>query len=338
VSAAPLVSVVIPNYNYARVLGLCLRAVQEQTYEPIEIILVDDCSTDDSVQVAAALGVDAITPPANGGVCAARNLGVGHARGEVIFFLDSDVALDPDAVARAVAVLQSDERVGAVCGNYDTVPLIRNSLVKEYRNLYRHYWMKSASADGTVSGFLNCAIIAVRAAVWAQAGPWDPRLVHSEGLVVIERLTACGEVRLDSSVRGRHDDDATLGVALRKVFTRTHQHVPYFLQRQRVAGVVGSSESGASLAAALAVVTLPVPLLAGTAWAAVLPAVLLAAWVALDGRLHRFVFRSRGPAFGAFFIGVHFLVNLAIAAGAAAGILQWLTSRSFRRLHERATA
>ena len=334
---APLVSVIIPNYNYGRVLGLCLRAVQAQTYRPIEIILVDDCSTDDSAAVAESLGVRVISPPANSGVCAARNLGVAHARGEILFFLDSDVALDTDAVARAVAVLRSDTRIGAVCGNYDTVPLTRDSLVKEYRNLFRHYWMKT-NGEASVSGFLNCAIIAVPASVWSEVGPWDPQLIHSEGLLVIERLTQRYTVRLDSAIRGRHDDDATLGVALRKVFTRTHQHVPFFLQRRYVGGVVGSSESGASLAAVLAVVTLPVLLLSSTAWAAAAPAAMVAACLAVDGRLYRFVFRTRGPAFSLFFFGMHFLVNLAIAAGAAAGICHWLTSRSFRRLHVTAAA
>src|SRR5260370_4071555 len=313
-ATAPLASVIIPNYNYARVLRQCLRAVQAQTYQPIEIVLVDDCSTDDSVAVAESLGVRVISPPSNGGVCAARNLGVAHARGEILFFLDSDVALDPGAVAKAVEVLRSGPRIGAVCGIYDTVPLTRDSLVKEYRNLFRHYWMKT-NGENSVSGFLNCAIIAVPAAVWAEVGPWDPQLIHSEGLLVIERLTERYEVRLDSAIRGRHDDDATLGIALRKVFTRTHQHVPFFLLLRNVGGVVGSSESGASLAAVLAVLTLPAALLSSIAWAAALPPAMVAACLAVHGRLYPFGFRTRAAAFWFFFFAVHFVVYLAIAAG-----------------------
>lgn len=327
----PLVSVVIPNYNYASVLGLCLRAVQAQTHPSIEIVLVDDCSADDSVQVARSLGVTAIQMPVNSGVCAARNAGAARARGDIIFFLDSDVALAPDAIAVAVDILQSDPRIGAVCGNYDTVPLIRGHLVEEYRNLFRHWWMGRADG-GQVTGFLNCAILAIPAKIWAEVGPWSTDLVHSEGTVVIERLTKRYEVRLDSRVLGRHDDDATLGIALRKVFIRTHQHVPYFLQRKRVAGVVGSSESGASLAAVLTVISLPLPFLLGIGLIAV-PAALLGVWLALDARLYAYVFRHRGARFGLFFIGMHLLVNLCFAAGAGAGILQWLVSGSFRRLH-----
>jgi len=63
----PLVSVVIPNYNYGRALELCLRGALDQTYQPMEIILVDDCSTDDSVAVAEALGVRVVSTGVNSG-------------------------------------------------------------------------------------------------------------------------------------------------------------------------------------------------------------------------------------------------------------------------------
>ncbi|WP_214414365.1 glycosyltransferase family 2 protein [Sphaerisporangium fuscum] len=335
-TAEPLVSVIVPNYNYGYVLGRCLASVQAQTYSNIEIICVDDCSTDDSVQVAESMGVRVLRTPRNGGVCVARNLGVAHARGEVLFFLDSDVVLAPDAVASAVEILASDPGVGAVTGNYEPVPLTRDSLVKEYRTLYRHYWYKVA--EGPIKGFLPVAIIAIPAKVWAEVGPWNPDLPQSEGTDVGERLTARYQVLLTSAVRGLHDDDATLRVALRKVFTRTRVHVPFFLQRRYAPGVVGSPESAASLAAALTAVALPVPLVTGAAWTAALPALLFAAWVAIDRRMYRFVFADRGVPFGVFFVAVHFLVNLTIAAGAATGILQWLASRSFRRLYAKAPA
>ncbi|MCT9929887.1 glycosyltransferase [Planotetraspora sp. A-T 1434] len=330
-TSAPLVSVIIPNYNYGDVLKLCLESVLAQTYTNIEIIYVDDCSTDDSVEVARSLGVRVLSTGRNSGVCVARNLGVEHARGDVLFFLDSDVALAPDAVAEAVRLLQSDPKIGAVSGNYEPIPLRRDSLVKEYRTLYRHYWY--LVAEGPIKGFLPVAIIAFPRAVWDEVGPWTAELTQSEGTDVGERLASKWEVLLTSAVRGRHDDDATLRVALRKVFTRTRVHVPFFLQRRYAPGVVTSPESQASLAAALTVATLPVPLLTGSAWAAALPVLAFAAYLGIDWRMYRFVFASRTAAFGLFFIGVHFLVNVTIALGAGIGILQWLTSRSFRRLY-----
>ncbi|GAB1817672.1 glycosyltransferase family 2 protein [Herbidospora sp. RD11066] len=332
----PLVSVIIPNYNYGAVLRQCLESVLAQTYPNVEIVLVDDCSTDDSVAVARSIGIEPLSTPRNGGVSVARNLGVDHARGEVLFFLDSDVALARDAVAEAVAMLAADPELGAVCGNYEAIPLNRGNLIREYRTLYRHYWY--LVAEGPISGFLPVAIIAVPAAVWAEVGPWTEVLTQSEGADVGERLAERYKVVLTSAVRGRHDDDATLRIATWKVFTRTRMHVPFFLQRRYAAGVIGSPESGASLAAALTLVTSPLPLLTGLLWTAVLPLLLFVSFVAVDRRMYRFVLNSRGPAFTAFFLAMHFVINLTIAAGAGVGILQWLTSRSFRRLYTRVPA
>jgi glycosyltransferase involved in cell wall biosynthesis len=335
VAGAPLVSVIIPNYNYAHVLEHCLRAVQAQTYAPLEIVLVDDGSTDDSVQVAQRLGVPVIHTPANSGVAAARNLGAQRARGEILFFLDSDVALDPGAVAAAVATLESDPGIGAVCGNYEPVPLIRDSLVKEYRNLFHHYyWL---AAEGSAE-FLVPALFAMPRRVWDEVGPFSEHLLQTEAASIAQRLTERYEIRLTSTIRGRHDDDPTLRIALRKVFTRTRMQVPFFLQRRYAAGVIGSQESRASLFAALTLTTVPLPLVTGVPAAAGLSLLSLAYYLLIDRRMYRFVFRSRSVPFGIFFTATHFLVNLTIAAGAGVGILQWLTSRSFRRLYLEAPA
>lgn len=333
-ASAPLVSVIVPNYNYGRVLGQCLRALQAQTYAPLEIVLVDDRSTDDSVAVAESLGVDVISPPVNSGVSAARNLGASHANGEILVFLDSDIALAPDAVANAVALLESDPKIGAVCGNFDPVPLVRDSLVKEYRNLFRHYYFLCRL--GSISGFLPTSILAMSAKVWAEVGPFNTRLDQSEGADLGERVTDRYEVHLTDTVRGCHDDDQNLKVALRKIFVRTKVQIPFFLQPRYAASTVGSPESRASLAATLTAITAPLPLLAMPLTVA--PAAFLAWYLVIDRQMYRFVFAERGVAFGVFFAGTHFLANLTIAAGAAAGIAKWLVSPSFRRLYERVEA
>jgi glycosyltransferase involved in cell wall biosynthesis len=327
---APLVSVIVPNYNYGSVLGLCLRAIQAQTYAPLEIVLVDDASTDDSVEVAESLGVTPIHTGGNRGCGAARNLGVAHSRGEILFFVDSDVALDPGAVAAAVELLQSDQRIGAVCGNYEPEPLLPGGLTKEYRNLFHHYYWRAA--EGTTD-ILVPALVAMPRAVWDEVGPFDEHVRQTESASIAGRLLERYEIRISGAVRGRHDDDPNMGVALRKVFTRTRMQVPYFLQRRYAAGVIASSESRASAYAALTVATLPLPLVTGIPVLAAAPALLLALYFVVDRRMYGFVFGSRSVGFGLFFTAAHFLVNLTIAAGAATGIAQWLTSRSFRGLY-----
>lgn len=325
---APLVSVIVPNYNYAHALGLCLRAIQAQTYSQVEIVLVDDGSTDNSVEVAESLGVLAIRMPANSGCGAARNVGVRHAKGDILFFLDSDIALDPGAVEAAVELLTSDPNIGAVCGNYEPEPLNRGSLAKEYRNLFHHYYWRAAEGPTDI---LVPGLSAMTRKVWDEVGPFSEHLPQTEAASVAQRLTDRYEIRLTSTVRGRHDDDPNLRVALRKVFTRTRMQVPFFLQRQYAAGVIVSSESRASAFAALTLATLPLPLLMPAL--AVLPILSLATYFFIDRRMYRYVFGLRGFPFGMFFAATHFLINLTIAAGAAVGIAQWAFSPRFRRLY-----
>lgn len=332
------VSVIIPNYNYARTLGMCIQAVQAQTYPAHEVIVVDDCSTDASVEVAQSLAVRVVGTPGNGGVAAARNIGAACATGDVLFFVDSDVALAPEALEKAVALLEADSRLGAVCGIYDPEPLISDSLVEEYRSLQAHYWR--ASSEGVVTfGFFS--IGAIRADVFAEIGPFNTALKQTEEIDYGARLSEKYDLLLTSQVRGRHDDDHELVPLLRKLWRRGRLRVPLYARRRRFArGFETPSRAWGSLAAFTAVVALPLPFMAstaGTAWA-VVPAALLAASVCGDAGMYRFAYGRRGVAFLLFFAATHFLVNLAITGGVLTGAAQWLVSGRFRRMYDQPPA
>lgn len=104
--ASARVSVVIPAYNAEATIGVCLDRVAHQTLRPCEIILVDDCSSDRTVAIAAAsLFPVTVIRQAHGDASAARNAGAARATGEYILFCDADVLLAPNAIERFVAVL-----------------------------------------------------------------------------------------------------------------------------------------------------------------------------------------------------------------------------------------
>jgi glycosyltransferase involved in cell wall biosynthesis len=100
-----LVSIIINNYNYARFLTEAIDSALNQTYPHIEVIVVDDGSTDNSREIMAGYG-DRIVPilQANGKQAAAFNSGFAKSKGDVIIFLDADDYLFPQAVERIVAV------------------------------------------------------------------------------------------------------------------------------------------------------------------------------------------------------------------------------------------
>lgn len=111
----PLVSAVIPNYNYAQYVGEAVASALDQTYENLEVIVVDDGSRDDSLKVLEVFG-DRIKVIAqqNAGVSVARNAGVAASSGKYVAFLDSDDAWLPRKIERQVACFESDPQLGLV--------------------------------------------------------------------------------------------------------------------------------------------------------------------------------------------------------------------------------
>jgi glycosyltransferase involved in cell wall biosynthesis len=90
------ISVIIPCYNYGKYLGEAIESVTAQTREPIEIIVMDDASTDNTSEVAKSFPVRYVRNPRNLGASENFNLGIRLARGEYILHLDADDRLRPE--------------------------------------------------------------------------------------------------------------------------------------------------------------------------------------------------------------------------------------------------
>lgn len=108
-SERPLISVIVPAYNAARSLPAALASVQAADAGParLEIVVVDDGSTDDTAEAARQLGARCISQP-NAGPASARNNGVHHARGELLAFIDADDRWPGRSLARELALLDCE--------------------------------------------------------------------------------------------------------------------------------------------------------------------------------------------------------------------------------------
>jgi GT2 family glycosyltransferase len=316
-----LVSVIIPCYNRALTIELCLRSVAAQTYPAIEVIVADDGSTDDSAAIAELAGATVLRLPENRGPSAARNLGAGRARGEILFFLDADVALEPDSVAAAVAHLRSDPALGAICGVLHPESLRSNTLVARYRALQMYHWW--LAHEGPMTG-LHTALCAMWARVFREIGPFEPALRHTEAPEYGRRLGRRYEVRSTAAIAGVHDHDATLRVLLPKVFQRARASAIQW-RAGEVPGGATTRVFGSGLLL-VAVLALPLPLVTGASGAAVAP-LLAAASLALDSGTYRRVVATRGLRFGAAFAAIHLIYQLTSATGAAVGSGQRLLAR-----------
>ena len=123
-AANPKVSVVITTYNRASLLPRAVASVLAQTYEDYELIIVDDCSADDTPEVTRTFvdpRIRIVRHPDNRGNPAAVNTGIRLARGEYVAFLDDDDEWLQTKLARQLEMLDSDARVGLVYAWFDHV-------------------------------------------------------------------------------------------------------------------------------------------------------------------------------------------------------------------------
>ena len=108
----PSVSVVIPTYNSERSIEICLKSLINQSYKNVEIIVVDRFSEDRTVEIAKRYGARIIQD--YGERMRAKNIGLKHARGKYVLFVDSDMELSKDVVRECVELMEKDDKIGGI--------------------------------------------------------------------------------------------------------------------------------------------------------------------------------------------------------------------------------
>jgi glycosyltransferase involved in cell wall biosynthesis len=112
----PLVSVVVPAFNAANTIAETLRSISQQTYSALEIVVVDDGSTDETADIARRHGDPRlrVVAKANGGVASARNAGIRNSHGAFVAFIDADDLWPEDRLERQLAAFAADPETEAV--------------------------------------------------------------------------------------------------------------------------------------------------------------------------------------------------------------------------------
>ena len=115
-SGRPLVTIVVVTWNSAPFIDRCLTALRAQTYEPVEVIIIDNASADDTVAICRRLRFEVHRNDTNRGFSAAVNQAIARSRGDFVLLCNPDAFLDPGYVGELVAAMTADEKIGSATG------------------------------------------------------------------------------------------------------------------------------------------------------------------------------------------------------------------------------
>lgn len=147
-----LISVIVPVYNVEQYLPECLESLLNQTYKNLDIVLIDDGSTDGSTKLLDAYLSDPrvrVFRQENAGLSAARNTGLAHSHGDYIYFLDSDDRLKPDAIERLYREVEQHGEVAVVSGQFSSIGVAGEKVFEHFFTLPPQYILPK---DGVMSG------------------------------------------------------------------------------------------------------------------------------------------------------------------------------------------
>jgi GT2 family glycosyltransferase len=216
--AAPRISVVMPVYNAESTLAECLTRLCSSSFPDFEVVLVDDGSTDQTRVIAANFPVRVVPSPGRVGPAAARNVGAQAARGDILFFIDSDVMVRPDSVGR-VAERLVGENVDGVVG-VQAASMRYRDVVSQYKNIWMRWTYLRKTGD--VPLFYTTAA-AIRRDAFLRAGGFDVAYAtpNVEDTAFGQKLARLGiRVRVAPELEVEHVKRYSLGALLRTDFMR----------------------------------------------------------------------------------------------------------------------
>jgi len=202
----PLVSIVIPTYNSSQYLGMCLLSLKRQTYRQLEFIVVDDGSTDKTLEIAENFGCTVVNTFGYGRA-AAKNKGINVSNGQFLFFVDSDMELTSNVIKDCVHLMQHNRLVAGII-----VPelSIGDNFWAKVRDFERSFYTESPVESAR---FFSSSIV-------KSVGGFEENLVFYEESTLPFKIQKRGhnvKARINSVIL-HHEDTFSLSFWIKKKF------------------------------------------------------------------------------------------------------------------------
>lgn len=242
---SPIVSIIIPCYNSEYYIAECIDSVLAQNYKNIEIIVIDDGSTDNSLDILNNYKGITIYTQKNSGACVARNRGIKNSRGKYIKFLDSDDFLEPGVIAKQVKLAETLADNTIVYGDYYELRDDR----KVYRNLFKPF---SDQTSRLIIGYILTATPLHRKWMLEQVDGFDERFKNSQEWNLHIRLSSEGFIfyhhKLPILTYRIHDSADRISILKNK----DENHILYEIQKTEMTKERISGNATGDIDAALA--------------------------------------------------------------------------------------
>ncbi len=320
------ISVIIPNRNGAAMIGKCLAAALASRYDNFEMIVVDDGSEDDSVEIIGRYPCRLVRLERHGGAAMARNAGAREARGSILFFTDADCLLQPDTLAVASETLARAGPNAVVGGTYTPLPHDRR-FFSIFQSAFIHY---CETKNPQRPDYLATHALAIPAHVFRQSGGFrEEFLPILEDVEFSHRLRRMGySLVINPALQVQHIFDFSLFRSLANAVIKTKYWTLYSIRNGDLLADSGTASLGLKLNGAVYFLSLLLALLF-LVTGFVLFLFALAAAVALNlygnwGLLRAF-YDTGGMRFALGAAAYYLLLYpLAVGMGACAGAMKYL--------------
>lgn len=247
------VSIIIPNRNGAATIARCLDAVFTSRFgKSFEVIVVDDASSDNSVEIIRRFPCRLIRLTRHHGAAGARNAGAAHSRGEMLFFTDADCLLREDTLTLAWQALSAPDPPTVVGGTYTAVPH-DDSFFSRFQSAFIHY---SETRRAAAPDYVATHALAIRTDTFQRYGGFaESFLPILEDVEFSHRLRRAGcRLVIDPAIQVRHIFNFTLFRSLHNACVKARYWTLYSLGNRDLLADSGtaSHELKANVVACLA--------------------------------------------------------------------------------------
>jgi len=338
---SPRITVIVPNYNGAATLGLCLEKIFASDHDSFEVVVADDASTDGSREVARQFPCRLVTLKARSGTGRARTQGALSSSGEILFFTDSDCLLQRDTLRKAEDALRRMGENVVVGGTYTPVPYDKD-FFSLFQSVFIHHAELRAGPDADyVAG--HAMAISART-FWKTGGFPDNQLPILEDVEYSHRLKKLGyRLVIRPDILVRHIFNFSLFRSLRNGWRKSFYWTRYSLSNRDLCADSGTASRSLKTTVGLHALSLLLLLLNGfmpPTWVACL-GLATGALVLRTNRslLHAFLHASGPVRAGLLFLYYSVVYPFCIEAGAIPAyvmhVRQQFRSRQARKAHSR---